>query len=50
MTDSALESFTSPAVWKDSLGSVEKQFRLRQSFQSAWPMRGSPCGPRFFMV
>ena len=36
-----------PVVWYDSSGVSEKQFRLRQSFQSARPMRGRPCGPRF---
>ncbi len=28
-------------VWQLSLGSQEKQFRFRQSFQSALPMSGS---------
>ena len=50
ITLSALLSFTSPAHWKLSFGSVEKQFRFRQSFQSAWPISGNPCGPRFFIV
>src|ERR1017187_7810186 len=47
MTDSALEPAMSPVTWNDSFGSVEKQFRFRQSFQSACPMSGRPCGPRF---
>jgi hypothetical protein len=29
-------------VWKDCPGESEKQFRLRQSFQSARPMSGRP--------
>ena len=33
-------------VWKDWPGSAEKVFRLRQSFQSALPINGRPCGPR----
>ncbi len=33
-------------VWKLWPGVSEKQFRLRQSFQSARPIKGSPCGPR----
>ena len=32
-------------VWKDSPGVSEKQLRLRQSFQSARPISGRPCGP-----
>ena len=35
MTLSAGLSAMSPAVWKLSPGSAEKQLRLRQSFQSA---------------
>ena len=31
-----------PVVWKLSPGSLEKQFRFRQSFQSARPMSGRP--------
>ena len=31
-------------------GSLEKQFRFRQSFQSARPMRGSPFGPKCVSV
>ena len=31
-----------PNVWNDSPGSVEKQFRFRQSFQSARPINGRP--------
>ena len=50
MTDSAFEPAMSPVTWNDSFGSLEKQFRLRQSFQSAWPMSGRPWGPRFLSV
>ena len=43
MSDSALlPSFLLPVVWNDSFGSMEKQLRLRQSFQSARPISGSP--------
>lgn len=45
-TDSALPPSLFSVVWNDSPGSVEKQLRLRQSFQSARPMSGRPCGPR----
>ena len=34
-----------PVVWKLSPGSLLKQFRFRQSFQSARPISGRPCGP-----
>ena len=44
-TDSALPSARLAVVWKDSPGVSEKQFRFRQSFQSARPMSGSECGP-----
>ncbi|CUQ42588.1 Uncharacterised protein [Segatella copri] len=37
-------------VWKLSLGSQEKQFRFRQSFQSALPMSGNLCGPRLLIT
>ena len=46
-TDSAVRPVRLPVVWKDSPGVSEKQLRLRQSFQSARPIKGSPCGPRF---
>ena len=45
--DSAVRPFRLPVVWNDSSGVSEKQLRFRQSFQSARPMSGSPCGPRF---
>ena len=45
-TDSAVRPVRLPVVWNDSSGVSEKQFRLRQSFQSARPISGSPCGPR----
>ena len=37
-------------VWKDWPGASEKQFKLRQSFQSARPIRGRPCGPSLSSV
>ena len=40
----------SPAHWNDSPGVVEKQLRLRQSFQSACPISGKLCGPRLRSV
>ena len=46
ITDSARPALRIGAVWKDSSGSVECAFRLRQSFQSARPISGSPCAPR----
>ena len=45
-TDSAVRPCLLPVVWNDSSGVSEKQLRFRQSFQSARPMSGSPCGPR----
>jgi hypothetical protein len=45
-TDSATLPSLLVVVWKLWPGVSEKQFRLRQSFQSARPMSGSPCGPR----
>ena len=33
-----------PVIWKLSPGCSEKQFRFRQSFQSARPMSGRPWG------
>ena len=45
-TDSATGPSDGPVVWKDSPGAEEKQFKLRQSFQSALPISGSLCGPR----
>jgi len=45
-TDSATLPSLLVVVWKDWPGVSEKQFRLRQSFQSARPMSGRPCGPR----
>ena len=39
-----------PVVWKLSPGWAEKQLRFRQSFQSALPMSGRPCGPRCVFV
>ena len=39
-TDSAFGPSDGPNVWKDSPGSVEKQFKFRQSFQSARPISG----------
>ncbi len=44
-TDSAVTPSWFVVVWNDSPGVVEKQLRLRQSFQSARPMSGSLCGP-----
>ena len=45
ITDSARPLVRIGAVWKDSSGSVECALRLRQSFQSARPISGSPCAP-----
>ena len=39
-----------PVIWKLSPGCSEKQFRFRQSFQSARPMSGRPWGPRWVQV
>ena len=44
-TDSATLPSLFVVVWKDWPGVSEKQFRLRQSFQSARPINGNPCGP-----
>ena len=44
-TDSAFPLSKFEQVWKLSPGVEEKQFRLRQSFQSALPIRGRPWGP-----
>ncbi len=44
-TDSATPPGWFSVVWKDSPGVSEKQLRFRQSFQSARPMSGRPCGP-----
>ncbi len=44
-TDSATPPLRVSVVWNDSPGVSEKQLRFRQSFQSAWPMSGRPCGP-----
>ena len=44
-TDSATPPLLFSVVWNDSPGVSEKQLRLRQSFQSARPMSGRPCGP-----
>jgi len=44
-TDSATPPGRFGAVWKDWPGSSEKTLRFRQSFQSARPMSGRPCGP-----
>ena len=41
-TDSATPPALFSVVWNDSPGVSEKQLRLRQSFQSARPMSGSP--------
>ena len=49
-TDSATGPSEGPLVWKDSPGSDEKQFKFRQSFQSARPINGSLCGPRCVTV
>ena len=43
--DSATPPLRFSVVWNDSPGVSEKQLRFRQSFQSARPMRGRPCGP-----
>ncbi len=45
-TDSATPPPLFSVVWKASPGVSLKQLRLRQSFQSARPMSGSPWGPR----
>ena len=45
ITDSAFLPSLLVQVWNESLGSLLKQLRLRQSFQSARPISGSPCGP-----
>ena len=47
-TDSAVRPVRLPVVWNDSSGVSEKQLRFRQSFQSARPISGSPCGPRLW--
>ena len=47
-TDSAVRPVRLPVVWNDSPGLSEKQFRFRQSFQSARPMSGRPWGPRLW--
>ncbi len=44
-TDSACPPVTFSVVWNGSPGVSEKQLRFRQSFQSARPISGSPCGP-----
>ena len=44
-TDSATLPSLLVVVWKDWPGVSEKQFRFRQSFQSARPISGRPCGP-----
>ena len=49
-TDSAEPPAWFSVVWNDSPGSLEKQLRFRQSFQSARPMSGKPCGPRLARV
>ena len=49
-TDSATGPSLGPEVWKDSPECSEKQFRFRQSFQSARPIRGRPCGPLCVIV
>ena len=49
-TLSALPLSKLEQVWKLSPGVRLKQLRLRQSFQSARPMSGSPCGPRWVSV
>ena len=49
-TDSATDPSEGPVVWKGSPSSLEKQFRFRQSFQSALPISGSLCGPRCVTV
>jgi hypothetical protein len=45
-TDSATPPSRFSTVWNDSPGVDENAFRFRQSFQSARPIRGRPCGPR----
>ena len=49
-TDSAEPPGRFSVTWKLSPGVAEKQFRFRQSFQSALPMSGSRCGPRLRIV
>src|SRR5450756_2666400 len=49
-TDSATPPPWFSVVWNDSPGVVEKQLRFRQSFQSARPISGRPCGPLFVTV
>ena len=49
-TDSATPPLWFCVVWNDSPGSVEKQLRFRQSFQSARPISGRPWGPRLARV
>jgi hypothetical protein len=49
-TDSATGPSLGPKVWKDSPGSLEKQFKFRQSFQSARPINGRLCGPLWLTV
>ncbi len=44
-TDSATLPSRLVVVWNDSPGCSEKLFRFRQSFQSARPISGRPCGP-----
>ena len=44
-TDSAFPLSKLEQVWKLSPGVEEKQFRFRQSFQSALPISGKPWGP-----
>ena len=44
-TDSATLPSLLVVVWNDWPGVSEKQFRFRQSFQSARPISGNPCGP-----
>jgi hypothetical protein len=45
-TDSAMPPARFSVIWNGSPGVLEKQFRFRQSFQSARPMSGRLCGPR----
>jgi hypothetical protein len=49
-TDSATLPSLLVVVWNDWPGVSEKQFKLRQSFQSARPISGSPCGPSLSSV
>ena len=49
-TDSATLPSLFVVVWNDWPGVSEKQFRLRQSFQSARPISGRPCGPSLSSV